>query len=331
MSLISIPYSFKNNESVGDCGIEYLIVDNSNFSLCGEKYFTLNVVNLPVIDGVQGVAFTYNEDTYVTTSLTPTETIQLLATAFTCPNGYCNGQEASFGWELTPLEADKWTSTTILNNVSPASVTYSFSDITVNAVVYNPLPHVFWQDNIDGNASENAYDFMQAIIDYIVSLNIPEYVGAVNNASNGVSNNLQGVGLLDLYFETGISVSIDITAPAPVISGTFTGGTATVVMLSLETDDTSNMAVGDVLTQTNWQITDGNTMIGNTTTPTATTFPYNIFCGNCALSESDNWLITEVIITQNTCARNNVAYGYVSIAEIADALAGNIQIGTSIN
>ncbi len=324
---VSIPYQYYNGQELENCGSENLTIDNSNFSFCGEKYFTLRIVS--IINGV--TTFEYNGNTYGVSSLSTDDLIILLASVFTCPNGYCVGQEASFDWELTPIEADKWTSTTILNDVSPSLVTYSLIDITVNGITYGVLPYVFWDDNVDGNASENAYDFMQAIIDYLVSLSIPEYVGAVNNATNGVADNLQGVGLLDLYFETGTIVSIDITAPASVIAGTFTGGTSTVVMLSLETRDTSIMSVGDVLTQTNWQITDQSNLIGNTTTPIATVIPYNIFCGDCGLEENNNWLITETIVTQNTCARNNVAYGYITIAEITDALAGNIQTGTSIN
>jgi len=330
--IISIPYSYINGIPVGDCGVQNLTIDLTGYPLCTDKYFELRIVSISTVDGQTITTFNYQQNTYGTTTLSPTELILLLSTAFICPPSYgCLGQEASFDWELTPIQADKWISDSIVNAVSPSNVVYSFSDITVNGIAYTPLPHVFWTDAVDGNASSHVFDYIEEIIAYIVSLNIPEYVGAINYASNGMSDNLDGTGLLELYFETGTTVSIDITAPSPVIAGTFTGGTATTVMLSLEITDTSTMATGDILTQTNYQVTDGVNLIGSTTTPVATVLPYNIFCGGCGLNKNQSWVITETIVTQNVCARNNVATGYIESDEIIDAINNVItKTGSSI-
>ena len=338
MAILQIPYSFKNGQSVGDCGIEYLVIDTANNNLCGEMYSTLRIVDLPIIDGVQGVTFSYNSDTYTVTTLSIDETILLLQTAFTCPNGYCNGQLASFDYELVPLSGEEWVSETIVNNVSATNVVYSFSDITINGTTYNPLPYQFWDDSSDGNASQNTFDYNQAIIDYLVSLNIPEYRGAINYGVNGVADNSAGTGLLSLIFATGTTVSIDITAPSPVISGTFventdSGGSSILTyMLLLTLTDDSVMAQGDLLETTNWIVSDGNNITGNTTTPVATIIVYNLFCGECALDPSQSFVITEVIVTQNICARSNVAVGYILSDDIQDAIINQTsKFGSSVN
>jgi len=58
--ILSIPYSYINGVSVGDCGVEYLTINIENNDLCGEKFFTLQIQSLPVIDGVQATNFLYN-------------------------------------------------------------------------------------------------------------------------------------------------------------------------------------------------------------------------------------------------------------------------------
>ena len=328
---VSIPYQYFNGQELDNCGTENLTIDNGNFSFCGEKYFTLRIID--IVNGV--TTFEYNGNTYGVTSLTTDELITLLASVFTCPNGYCNGQDASFDWTLTPLSADKWTSQTIVNEVEVVQpdVVYSITAITINGTPYGILPHVIWDDtDPEGNASTHVADYIDAIIAYIESLSITEYIGAVNNGVNGVSDNLDGTGLLELYFTTGTTVVITIDEPTIPISGTFTGGVLTTYALTLLLEDTSTMASGDVLVTTNYQVSDGNDFIGNTTTPDATVLPYNIFCGECGLDPNSNWLLNETIVTQNICVKDNMCTGYITTAEIQDAILNQTtKTGSSIN
>lgn len=316
MAFLQIPYQFKNGVEVSDCGTENLTIDNSNFSFCGKKYFTLRIISIS--NGL--TTFEYNGDTYSVSSLSTEDLISLLASVFTCSNSYCNGQQTSFNYTLTALSGDKWESDGIVNSVSPTNVVYSFSDITVGGITYGTLPHQFWDDATDGNASSNTYDYIQSIIDYIVSLNIPEYIGAVNYGVNGTSDNLNGTGLLHLYFTTGTTVSIAITAPSPVISGTFTGGTLTTYMLKLLLENTSIQAPGDVLVSTNYQISDGLEIINNSTTPDATLIIYNIFCNECGTDPEKSLVLNLTIVTQNLCIRNNLATGFILASDIKDCI-----------
>lgn len=327
MAFLQIPYQFKNGIEIRDCGTENLAIDNSNFSFCGKKYFTLRIISIS--NGV--TTFEYNGDTYGVSSLSTEDVITLLASAFTCTNSYCNGQQSSFDYTLTALSGDKWESDSIVNSVSPTNVVYSFADITVAGITYGTLPHQFWDDAIDGNASSNTYDYIQAIIDYIVSLNIPEYIGAVNFGVNDASDNSEGTGLLHLYFTTGTTVSITITAPSPVISGTFNGGTLTTYMLKLLLENTSIQAPGDVLVSTNYQISDGSEIINNSTTPDATVIIYNIFCNACGTDPEKSLVLNLIIVTQNACVRNNVATGFILAADIQDCILHKIsKTGSSV-
>ncbi len=327
MAFLQIPYQFKNGVEVGDCGTENLTIDNDNFSFCGKKYFTLRVIDIS--NGV--TTFEYNGNTYGVKSMSTEDLISLLASVFTCANSYCTGQAASFDYTLTPLSADRWESNSIVNSVSPTSVVYSFSDVTVGGITYGTLPHQFWDDATDGNASSNTYDYIQAIIDYIVSLNIPEYIGALNYGVNGADVNSDGTGLLHLYFTTGTTVSITITAPSPVISGTFTGGTLTTYMLKLLLTNTSTQSPGDVIVSTNYQISDGSNIISNSTTPDATVIPYNIFCSNCGTNPTKSLVLNLTIVTQNSCVLNNVATGFILAADIQDSIIHQtIKTGSSV-
>jgi hypothetical protein len=331
MSFVSIPYQFKNGQEIANCGTDNLVIDTTNFILCGEKYFTLRITDIS--DGV--TTFSYNGDTYGNSSLSTDELITLLSTAFVCPSSYCSGQNASFDWTLTPLSGDKWTSQTIVNevlNVQPDLV-YSIDSIVINATPYGILPHVIWDDtDPEGNASTHVADYIDAIITYIESLSIPEYLGAVNHGVNGVADNLDGTGLLELYFVTGTTVVITLSEPTTPIAGTFTGGILTTYALTLLMEDTSTQASGDVLTQTNYEVSDGVNMIGNITTPDATLIPYNIFCGSCGLDENSSWILNQTIITQNTCAKDNFCTGYIPLVDIIDCIDNqSTKTGNSIN
>jgi hypothetical protein len=319
MSSIQIPYQFLNGVELQDCGCgtEYLTIDTTNFPLCQQKYFTLRLVSIS--NGVN--TFSYNGNLYGNNTLTASQLITLINTAFQCPNSYgCLGQVAKFKYTLTALTADKWTSQNIVNNVSVTSLIYSFGAITINGVPYPPIPHVFWNDTINGNASSQTFDYVQAIIDYIESLNIPEYVGAINNGSNGMSDNYDGDGLLELYFEVGTTVVITITEPTQPIAGTFTGGVLTTTALTLLMENTSDLSSGDVLTTTNYQVSDGNNQVMKSTTPDATIIPYNIFCDGCGLNENNGFIMDLVIVTEQGCARNNLATGIITAVDILDCI-----------
>lgn len=314
--VLSIPYEYFNGKQLNTCCTEYLTIDVSDFNLCGDKYFELRLVSITTADTQVLSTFSYNNNLYGTTSLSPDDLIELLATAFVCPPSNCDGQEASFDWELNPFLADKWVSTTIVNSVSSTNVTYSVNTLTVNSVGYGVLPHVFWTDSVDGNASTHTFDYIEALIEYIESLNIPEYVGAINLAKNGMENNLSGVGLLELYFQEGVTVSITITAPSPVISGTFTGGTTVTTNLTLAMTNTSTMASGDVLSSVNYIVSDGQKVIGSTIAIDTEILVYSIFCKNCNINPNNYWILNNVLITQNGCATNNLSTGYITPTQI---------------
>lgn len=329
--IISIPYEYFNGKQLSDCSSEYLTIDTGNYSLCSDKYYELRLVSITTVDSQVLSTFSYNNELYGTISLTPDALISLLATAFVCPPSNCDGQDASFDWELNPVVADKWVSTTIVNSVSPTNVVYSVSSITINGIGYGVLPYVFWTDAIDGNASSNTFDYVEALIAYIASLSIPEYVGAINLATNGMADNLSGVGLLELYFEVGTTVVITITAPAPVILGTFTGGTTVTTNLTLELTDTSTMAGGDVLSTVNYIVSDGLTALGSTGVIDTDIPVYSIFCKNCNINPNNYWIINNVLITQNGCATDNLSTGYITPTQIQTVITSQTpDTGSSI-
>lgn len=329
MSNISIPYQFLNGKELSNCGTDTLVIDTTNSILCGQKYFTLRIIEIS--NGV--TTFEYNGDSYGVSSLSTDDVIILLDSAFVCPNNYCNSQITSFDWTLTPLTGDEWISQTIVNEVVSVQpdLIYSITAITVNGTPYGILPHVIWTDSVDGNASTHVADYIDSIIEYLATLSIPQYLGAVNKANNGVADNLDGTGLLKLYFVAGTTVTITINEPTTPINGTFTSGTLTTYMLTLLLEDTSTMSDGDVLSQTNYQISDGLTIIGNKTTPDALLVPYNIFC-DCGLDINNNWILNEIAVTQNSCVNNNVCTGWISTEDIEDAIQNrNTKTGTSVN
>jgi hypothetical protein len=334
MSLVKIPYEYFNGEDITNCGTcsKELIIDVTDYPLCGEKYFTLRLVDIS--GGVS--TFEYNGDRYGVTSITATALVTLINTAFVCPNDYgCNGQVASFQWDLAALSGNRHRSLTIVNDVElvQPNLIYSITVLDINGTSYGGLPYVVWDDTgAGGNASTHVADYVDAIIAYIESLSIPEYIGAINHARNGMSDNNNGTNMLDLFFVTTTTVDIQIDEPTEPINGSFvTGGLVETYALELTLQDTSDISVGDILLQTNYTLSDGVQELVNSTTPTSIISPYNIFCGGCGLTPERGWIATEVICTEEVCIKDNVATAVIPVADILDCIATQTpKSGTSI-
>lgn len=324
MSIIKIPYQFKNGIPVDNgCCEDFLIINNDNYEFCTDKFFAFRPISsIPNANGTISNTFEYNGDTYTDSILTPTQLITLLATIFECPAEYgCNGQVASFDWCLQPVTCSKWTSTTIVNDITDPqpNLDYTITTITVNGINYGVLPHSVWVDGSAGNASVLVEDYINEIIDYIAGLGIPEYVGARNLASNGFTDNFRGVDLLELYFDLGTTVTINFASTLPS-TGTMIEVDETVVQLILEITNTSTLTTGDVLTLFTTSVTDGVQSLSSQS-ETGIMIVYNIF-NSQSLNVNNNWIVNGTIATELQCARNNMATGIITVDEINEAIRG---------
>lgn len=322
--LISIPYNYYNNKPVdGDCCELSLVIDTTDYPYCGDKFFAFRVISSVVgANGTIVSSFTLNNDVYGTSILTPTQLITLLATIFSCPAEYnCIGQDTSFSWCLQPVTCSKWTSTTIVNDITDPqpNLDYTITTITVNGINYGVLPHSVWADGSAGNASVLVEDYINEIIDYIAGLSIPEYVGARNLASNGFTDNFRGVDLLELYFDLGTTVTINFASTLPS-TGTMIEVDETVVQLILEITNTSTLTTGDVLTLFTTSVTDGVQSLSSQS-ETGIMIVYNIF-NSQSLNVNNNWIVNGTIATELQCARNNMATGIITVDEINEAIRG---------
>lgn len=332
--IVTIPYEFKNGQpETGN-----IIIDTVNGPFCGEKYFELRPQSVSTID-VSGTPydctfFTFEGDVYGTYSKTPQEFIDLSVQCFECANTgeigcVCDEQEAKFDWDLTAHTADAYVSTTIVKDVGAVGGPFVYSlDLTVNGTPY-ASGLIVWDDNAPaGPASESVKDYFDAIIAAIEGLSIPEYEGAWNKGVNDAADNNEGVGMLQLFFNTGTTVNLLTIEANAAPLGTFTGPTATITYAEIEFTDTSVVAPSDIITDYTWYVWDGENIAVSTNGNNPTYAVWGIQSCNY-LNPNNGWILTLVIGTQNGCVYNNVATAIIIPADVNDCIVnGNAQTGS---
>jgi len=331
MSFVSIPYEIKNGVEYSTT--QYLLVDTSNYAFCGDKYFELNITDTSLIGATICTYYNFQGDNYGCYSITTDALIVIINSVFICePSISCAIQKTQFDWQLIPLVNEKWVSDSIVNEVllvQPNEI-YQFTDLTINGIVYGTIPYTIWDDSVEAtNASVTVKDYFDKIIEYIVSFNIPEYVGAVNHAQNGMADNLFGTNLLELYFQVGTVVEIKILS-ADTPSGIFNYDNKYTTQLQLELTDDSTIDLGDAINQITWVASDGTANLVNNEMPIGSMFPYNIFY-TPQLNKLKGWILYEIIVTDNVCQFNNVATYVIPSTEIIDCIDNQItKSGTSL-
>jgi len=334
MSFLNIPYEIKNGVETNNCCSESLLINLSEYPLCGEKYFVLRIINVSEMDGKIVTTFEYNGDTYGVYSISSDDLISLLNTAFVCPEngGNCSAQNTEFTWALNPITLDEWSSDNIVNEVAnpQPDTTYTITSITIDGTPYVPTPHLIWDDSVDGNATQNTKDYIDAIIAYIEGLSIPQYKGAVNHAKNDMVSTNFGDNLLSLYFTPTTTVLITIVSALP-LSGTFNFVDNVTAEMELTITDTSTLSVGDNIIFQNNQVSDGFNQLGGNKIGSINIPVYSLFL-NYGLNISQGWIINETIATQNECVVNNLATAIIQSSDIKDCLYNKVaKSGTSIN
>ena len=326
MSLVVFNYQYKNGIPIADCstscsGVD-LVIDTQKEELCGQKYFELRITDVQYDGSNTLTTFTYNGDSY-TTNEDLDDLIGKINSCFICDASTdCKVQDCSFNLELTAVNSDKRVSTTIVEEVmlvQPARK-YQFTNIEIGATSY---PTTFlWNDLVDGSASRNVADYIDALIAYIESLSIPEYIGSINRARNGMSENNQGVGMLEIYLVDGTTpVNITIQDDTATISGAVSTLTSNVTAkMNLELTDTSTISAGDSIVSNSYQVTDGFiTRYATDDNPTIEVYsvfntPQNINTTNKGL------VISECIATENECSYNNVGNAVIPHSDILACL-----------
>jgi hypothetical protein len=326
MPLVIFNYQLKNGIAVADCttsctGID-LVVDTDKDQLCGEKYFELRIVDVQYDGSNTLTTFTYNGDRYTTDEALST-LIPKINSVFVCDTTTdCQAQDCKFSLDLTAVDSDKRASTTIVEEVMLVQPVrqYEFTNIEVDAVTYTF--GTFWDDSIDGSASTNVADYIDAIIAYIEALSIPEYIGSVNLARNGMAVNNQGVGMLEMYFDVGTTpVNINIQDTTSTIVGAVSTLTASVTAyMNLELTDTSIVSAGDTIETFTFEITDGvyRTFVqdDNPTIPV-----YSVFETSQNINTTNKGLvISECIATTNECVSDNVGIAIIPHTDILACL-----------
>lgn len=331
MSFVSIPYEIKNG--VESTTTQYLLIDTSNYAFCGDKYFELMITGTSVIGANTCTYFNFQGDNYGCYSKTTNALIALINTVFVCePSTSCAVQLTKFNWELTPITNDSWYSDAIVNevlNVQPNEI-YRITDLKINGIDYGALPYTIWNDSTEAtNASVTVKDYLDKIIAYLVTLSIPEYVGAVNHAQNGMADNLWGTKLLELFFEAGTTVDIQITS-ADTPSGVFTFNELKTTQVQLELTDDSTIDLGDAINQITWVASDGTANLVNNEMPIGTMYPYSVLV-TPQLNKANSWVLYEIIVTDNVCQFNNVGTYVIPSTEIIDCIDNQItKSGTSL-
>lgn len=320
MPIISLPYEYKNG--VAESGT--ITIDTTLYPLCGNKYYELRPLKALSLDTSTCIYYNYRGDEYGTSTLSIDDFYTAINEAFACADDCnCNQQSAMFSYEIEAIRKVNWSSDKILKAVGSGDFIYQLSLIKVNGITYATT--TIWDDSTDPTvASETAYDYVQAVIDYIESLSIPEYAGANNKAINGVDDNNLGDGLLNLYFNALATVEIEFT-----IGGVLTGsmieiGTETIA-LTLEMTDTSTVNPSDVITETLWQVSDGEKNIFYNVGSPAYLSVWNIQGCN-SMSTVNNWVLTLAIETQNECYVNNVSSTIVLASDIQNLLNTGVAI-----
>lgn len=312
MSLVVFTYQYKNGIPIADCstscsGVD-LVVDTEKEGLCGQKYFELRITDVQY-DGTDTLTtFTFNGDSY-TTNEDLDALIAKINSCFICDTDVdCKLQQCSFDLELTATNSDKRASTTIVEEVmmvQPARK-YEFSTIDINGVSY---PTTFiWNDLVDGSASTHVADYIDAMIAYLESLSIPEYIGSINRARNGMAQNNEGVGMFEVYLTAGTTpVNITIQDDTATITGAISTLTTDVTaFMQVELTDTSVVSAGDSIVSNSYQVTDGDITRYNTNA-NPTIEVYSVFDTSQNINTTNKGVvISECIATQNECSYNNV-------------------------
>jgi hypothetical protein len=331
--VVKIEYQYKNGESVLDScnsctGLE-LIIDTSNYELCGQRYFELKIVEVVYDDmGNQIIYFNYNDDIYGTT-MTYNDFITATNEAYECPpNSQCTQQETSFNWSVTPVLGAKYVSDNIVRPVGTLTdYTYSFIDITINATPYTL--GVVWDDTIQGKACDNTKDYIDAIINYLNALAIPELVGAVNIADNGMTNNFNGDNLLELYFVSGTSVSIQIQDTGSNV-GTFNYLSTAVTQAELSVVNTSVVDTGDIIVLETLEVTDGQ-LFRSTDNLALPLSIYSIYGFEYNFNLANALIVALCIDTQSECVIRNFVQILITPTQMASVLGGATISGSTTN
>lgn len=300
-----------------------LSIDTSSYELCGEKYFELRP--LRVVDIVVGAVtntvtfFNYLGDEYGVYSITPDEFIAASKLCFTCENDCnCSDEVCSFTYSLTADDGDSWVSNDIVAAVGSGNKVYTISGIVIDGTPY--AGGGIWDDIVEGEqASDVVSDYIDAIIAYLDGLSIPEFKGGWNRAKNGMANNNLGDDLLELFFDAGTTVAMDIEING-VPTGTFAFGVNKTIGLDLLLTDTSVVNPSDAINNRTWRVTDGFVITGyGATSPIS--FPVWTIQNCTFLDINKGWIITEAIITDNECYINNAATAVILTADIQDCIA----------
>lgn len=338
MAFVSIPYEIKNGVAVGSTA--YILIDTNEYPLCQDMGFELPITSVVMDLDRVATSYSYQGDTYTTTSMSTDDLVTLLKTAFVCPPTVTCGCIAKFEWTLTPLKYKKWVSGTILKEIAESNpnCTYRITNFTVGGVNYAPTPVTIWVDADSdslGHASVYSYQYCEAIIAWVEDRAIPSYQGAVIRAVDNEFNN-SGTGILELYFTNGVAVAIVIIETRFGVSGTFTDGGLVYCKTNLRLVDTSTIPTGSELTSNEWIVYDGVSMIGSSILSPTQIYPYNIFykSGNAvytALDTNKGWIIKGNAGYAPTCWASAVSTAVISISQIEDCIVnGNVQTGTSI-
>lgn len=338
MAFVSIPYEIKNGVAVGSTA--YLLIDTNDYPLCQDMGFELPLLSVVSGSELGSNSYSYQGDTYTCTSLSATDLLTLIKTAFACPPTMTCGCVAQFTWTLTPMAYRKWVSTTIVKEIADVNVncTYQIRDFKVAGVQYASSYVNIWTDADSdslGHASVYSYQYCEAIVAWVEDQNIPTYKGAVIRAVDNEFNN-SGVGILELYFTHGTTVVIDIYETRFAVHGTFTSGALTTCTTKLTLTDSSTIPTGSELTASEWIVYDGVSMIGSTVLSTTEIYPYNIFyiSGDAvytALDPNKGWIIKGNATYAPTCWVSATSTAVISIEELADCITNRVEkTGTSI-
>ncbi len=320
MPIISLPYEYKNGVATSG----NITIDTTNYPLCGQKYFELRPLRVLNIGTDLCIYYQYQGDEYGTDSLSIDDFFDKINQAYVCPDDCnCNLQEAGFDYELTALRAVDWSSSAIVEAVGSGNKVYSISTLTVDGVSYATA--TIWDDSTKPTrASDTPKDYIDEIISYIEGLSIPSYKGAFNRAVNDASDNHLGTDLLSLYFGTAILVDIKITISG-VVTGSFIEVADTTIALSLELTDTSTLNPSDSISDRVWSVTDGqNNLVYKTTSPALLSVWTIQGCSN--LNPNNNWVLTEVIETENECYVDNVSTGIIESGDINTCITAGTPI-----
>lgn len=331
MAVITIPYQFKNGlPESGD-----IVIDTTNGPLCGEKYFELRPTKVSEIQTggstVQCTYFRYDGIEYGVYTKTPSEFIDLSIQCFPCDGGdcNCNEQETTFDWEMTAHESDSYLSTTIVKPVGSGDFLYQLI-LEVDSVVYASSVTV-WNDALTVDpASQVTKDYIDAIIALIESYNIPNFNSGWNKAVNGMADNKNGVGMLELFFEVGATINQFVIEANAVSYGTISANGQKYDYAEIEFTDNSTVNVSDNIVEYTWGVWDGENMMVSTDGDNPTTPVWNLqSCGY--LNPNNGWVMTEVISTTNGCVSNNTATAIINSTDILDCITnGTTKTGTGV-